>query len=303
MDDAYKKEEMANDELAKFLDEIETDDNSYSESLEESIRKIQYEEMLQNDMLPEEMMSDKAWSNTVRAERNEDGSFKRDSAGRVIYNLKQITYTDKKAEWDHAKAMWDKARKARKLETKQRKLEIQKEALNSQFINIYSDLTVEHKKLLIELLTKEYSRLMEKSEKYINKRVEALLKPYIPFVLKRCKAMFPESMIKNPGFMYIASKEYGEGKMIWVTPDLPYYFSQGTEMQVLRENEAQYLFAIDKAVVQFHNSRETLAKRELQYAVRLKDVKTFYSLVKKNPFWYDLLVQELWRRANNKKRG
>lgn len=298
MESSEYKKEITTDELSKFIDEIENDDSSYSESMEESIRRIQYEEMLHGDMLPEEMMDDRAWSNTVRAERNEDGSFKRDETGKVIYKYKQITYTDKKAEWDHAKAMWDKARREKKIETKQRKLEIQKEALNSTFINIYEQLTVEHKKLLIELLTSEYARLMEKSEKFINKRITMLLKPYIPFVLKRCNTMFPESMIKNPGFMYIASKEYGEGKMIWVTPDLPYYFTQGTEMQVLRENEEKYLFAIDKAVVQFHNSRDTLAKRELYYAVRLKDIKTFYQLVKKNPFWYDTLVQELWQRAN-----
>lgn len=298
--DEITPKEMTSDELASFIDEIENDDMEYSDAMKESIRRLQQEEIMQNDLLPEEMMTDKAWSNTVRAERNEDGSFKRDAAGRVIYTLKQITYTEKKAEWDHAKAMWDAARKAKQLEIKQRKLEIQKEAINSQFINIYSKLENEHKKLLIKLLTKEYSSIMERCEKYINKRIEKLLKPYIPHMLKVCKARFPESMVKNPGFMYVASKEYGEGKMIWVKPDIPYYFSQGTELEILRENESKFLYAIDKSVVQFHNSRDALAKRELQYAIRLKDVTTFYQLVKKNPFWYDTLIQELKRQADEK---
>ena len=296
-DEKFNKDELPTDELANFLNEIEDDDQEYSESLEESIRRIQEEEILQNGLLPEEMMDDKAWGNSVRAERNEEGSFKRDAAGRVVYSMRPVTYTEKRAEWNHAKAVWDEARKNKLLQIKQRKLEIQKEAINSTFINIYSKLENEHKKLLIELLTQEYSKIMVRSEKYINKRIEALLKPYIPFALRNCKARYPESMIQNPGFMYVASEEYGEGKMIWVKPNLPYYFTQGTEMQVLRENEAKFLYAIDKTVVQFHNSRDTLAKRELQYAMQLKDVKTFYQLVQKNPFWYDTLIQELRKRA------
>ena len=40
---------LSNEELAKFVDEIENDDQDYDESVAESIRRIQYEEMLQND--------------------------------------------------------------------------------------------------------------------------------------------------------------------------------------------------------------------------------------------------------------
>ena len=298
--DGFSKDELSSDELAKFLNEVEDDDQEYSESLEESIRRIQDEEILQNGLLPEEMMEDRAWGNSVRAERNADGTFKRDAAGRVVYSMRPVTYTEKRAEWDHAKAIWDEAKKSKRLEMKQRKLEIQREALNSNFINIYSKLENEHKRLLIELLTQEYSKIMIRSEKFINKRIEALLKPYIPPILKMCKARFPDAMIQNPGFMYVASKEYGEGKMIWVTPNIPYYFTQGTEMQVLRENEEKFLYTIDKTVVQFHNSRETLAKREMQYAMKLRYVTTFYELVQKNPFWYDTLAQELRKRAENK---
>lgn len=100
--------------------------------------------------------------------------------------------------------------------------------------------------------------------------------------------------------LYIASEEYGEGKSIWVTPKLPYYFTQGTELGILKENEAFYLFKIDKAVVQFHTAKDMLSKRELQYAVKLRDIRTFYQLANKMPFWYDTLVQELKRQADEK---
>lgn len=297
--EGFSKDELSSDELAKFLNEVEDDDQEYSESLEESIRRIQDEEILQNGLLPEEMMDDKAWGNSVRAERNADGTYKRDAAGRVVYSMRPVTYSEKREEWNHAKAVWDEAKKNKRLEMKQRKLEIQREAINSTFINIYSKMSNDNKRLLIELLTQEYSKIMIRSEKFINKRIEALLKPYIPHILKMCKARFPEAMIQNPGFMYVASKEYGEGKMIWVTPNIPYYFAQGTEMQVLRENEEKFLYAIDKAVVQFHKSRETLAEREMRYAMKLRSVTTFYELVQKNPFWYDTLIQELRKRAEN----
>ena len=292
-----KNSTLPSNKLAEFLYEIENENCEHSEDLKESIRRIQREEIIQNGLLPEETMDDRAWGNTSRAERNEDGTFKRDSNGKVIYNIYPVTYTEKKAEWDHYKKCATEARRAKSIELKRRKLEIQKEALNSTFINIYAPFENEHKRLLIELLTEDYSRIMHKCEAFINKRIEKLLSPYIPQTLKVCKARFPDSMKENPGFMYIASKEYGEGKMIWVKPNLPYYFAQGTELQVLKENEADYLYTIDKSVVQFHNSRDMLAKRETQYAIKLKPIKTYFQLVQKNPLWYDKLAQELKRRA------
>lgn len=292
------KDTITDKDFQALLKEIETDDAEYSTNMADSIRRLQYEEMMQNELSPEEMMDDKAWSNTVRARRDDKGEFVRDAAGRVIYDFKTITYEEKKKEWDHAVKVWNQAKKNRAAETRLRKLEIQREAINSTFISIYSELTNDHKKLLIELLTAEYKAIMDRSEKFINKRIQKLLGSYIPYTLKRCKALYPESMVKNPGFMYIASKEYGEGKMIWVTPDLPYYFTQGTELQILRENEAKYLFAVDKAVLQFNENKDTLSKRELQYAMKLKNLNTFYELVNKNPFWYDTLIQELKRRVD-----
>lgn len=294
---------LSNEELAKFVDEIENDDQDYDESVAESIRRIQYEEMLQNDLLPEEMMNDRAWGYTRRAQRDENNEIKRDESGKPLIEFKPVTYTEKRAEWDHTVSVWKKARENKRLEIKRRKLEIQKEALNSEFINIYSKLEVEHKKLLIKLLTDEYSKVMVRSEAFINRRVEALLKNYIPVSLRRCFAQYREAFIVNPGFLYIASKEYGEGKSIWVTPKLPYYFTQGTELGILKENEAFYLFKIDKAVVQFHTAKDMLSKRELQYAVKLRDIRAFYQLANKMPFWYDTLVQELKRQADEKQNG
>jgi len=293
-----KDDTLSSDELIKFMNEIEDEDSEYSESIKESIRKLQFQELMQDDLLPEEIMVDRAWGNTVRGERNEDGSFVRDENNRVVYNMKPVTYTDKKAEWDHAKACWDEARKRKKLELKRRKLEIQREALRSEVVGIYSKIDDKYKTFLIESLTSEYSNIMMRSEKYVNKRIEQLLKAYIPQTLKSCKTRYPEAFIENPGFMYVASKEYGEGKMLWVKPNLPYYFTQGTELQILRENEAKFLFNIDKSVLQFHYNRDMLAKREMHYAVMLKDIKTYYNLVQKNPFWYDIIINEIKRQAD-----
>ena len=133
---------LSNEELAKFVDEIENDDQDYDESVAESIRRIQYEEMLQNDLLPEEMMNDRAWGYTRRAQRDENNEIKRDESGKPLIEFKPVTYTEKRAEWDHTVSVWKKARENKRLEIKRRKLEIQKEALNSEFINIYSKLEV-----------------------------------------------------------------------------------------------------------------------------------------------------------------
>lgn len=290
--------ELSNEELAQFIDEIENDDSEYEESMEDSIRRIQFEEMVNDDITPEEMMNDKAWGDQCIPVKDENGKFVRNEKGRIVMKREQWAYTDLKERWYNCSLKAVEARRNKSQEIKLRKLEIRREAINSQFIKIYDPLTNEYKKELISILTAEYKRMADKTENYINKRITKLLRFYIPFALKWAYNRWPESFIKHPGFMYMASKEYGESKRMWVKPDIPYYFTQGHEIEVLIENEYKSLYAIDKAVVQYHFNKEMLAKREIYYAIRLKDMKTFYNLVMKNPFWYDTLVQHLKNKCD-----
>jgi len=290
----YKKKELSTEEMRKFLDELDNDDADLIEAhLEvESGKSGNVFEEETEGFTPEEMMDDQAWGN--------QRVMKRDENGKPIWDLDKALYTDLYAKLLNRNAKWKEAKDEKKRQAKLRRIEIQREAMKSKAIDIYDTISKNELKQLIALLTKDYVALMDKCKKYIDKRLAQLLKPYIPLVLKQCKGRFPDSMIEHPGFVYVASNEYGKGILMWVNPDIPYYFAQGTEMELLREHEAKFMFAIDKAVVQYDYNKKLLSEKEVKFAVRLRSCNTFYDLVKINPFWYDILVQYLVKNGRIK---
>lgn len=183
-------------------------------------------------------------------------------------------------------------------EKKSRKKEIINEAINSTFIDLNSPLTVEHKKLLISLLTQNYTECMKRHESYINNTVEKLLRMFIPRDLLNSWAKYKDTMVPSPGFMYEASKEYGQGLTFKITIDLPMYFKEEACMNILREHFSRQLPVLDKAVAFFHKHKEMRTKQEVKYAQALTKIGTFFQLVKHNAFWYEKLVNELKKQQN-----
>lgn len=184
------------------------------------------------------------------------------------------------------------------IERKQREREIVQEAINSTFIDLNAQLSVAHKKLLISLLTESYTYNMMRHESYINKRITEMLKLIIPSDLLNAYKLYRESVVPLVGFTYKASKEYGQGLQFKVTLDLPFYFHPDDIQNILQEHWPERLTSVDKAIAFFHKHKDTRTKREVSIAQQLTRVSTFYQLVKKNPFWYDTLVQELKRQAD-----
>lgn len=290
---------LSESELSDLLSEI-TKENDLSnegfESEEERIRYLQMQEMLEDDLTEDEMKTDKAWSYALKPMIGENGRYLRTKYGGIYRKTTPVTMTEKLEQNKIRTAASVVANKEKARLRRLRILEIQRDAINSEFLPVYSEFTRENKTLLIELLTAEAYRIMVRSEKFVNKRLEELLLPLIPTSIRRCAAYYPESIKFSPGFLYKASEEYGEGKHLWVTPKMPYYFSQGTEMDILRENNEDALYKIDKAVATFHRCKNELADKEFRYALRIKDLKTYYQLVKHNPMWYDKLKEELLKR-------
>lgn len=176
---------------------------------------------------------------------------------------------------------------------KRRKQEIVNDAINSTFIDLNSTLTVEHKKLLISILTEQYTTCMKKHESYINSTVEKLLRMFMPRDILNAWAKYKDTMIPSPGFTYEASKEYGQGLTFKVTLDLPMYFKQDTCMGILKEHFSYQLPVIDKAVAFFYKHKDMRTKQEVKFAQKLAKIGTFFQLVKSNPFWYEKLVNKL----------
>lgn len=193
------------------------------------------------------------------------------------------------------------SRKERAAERKQREKEIIQEAINSTFIDLYAPLDVQNKKLLISLLTKTYTDNMIKNETYINRRISEMLKLIIPRDLQNAYSLYKESIIPAVGFMYNASKEFGGGLQFKVTLDLPFYFHPADIQRILVEQWPERLISVDKSIVSFYKNKDIRTKREVALAQQLTKISTFFQLVKKNPFWYDTLVQELKKQADEHK--
>lgn len=188
------------------------------------------------------------------------------------------------------KTLKDKAEKL-----KFEKIQIQREAFNQNIVDMSALIEKEHIKLLIVLLTKKHTYLADRYFSLINKRIATILMSFIPNRLRICAAHYPNSIRMCPGFMYKASKEYGQGLTLWVTPNVPYYFEQGTEQEVLQKSHPSFLYTIDKFIGLYYYHLTQRQDKELKYASAIvqKKVETYMDLLKLNPFWFKLLREEL----------
>ena len=168
-------------------------------------------------------------------------------------------------------------------------------AFDQKLLPLGDVIPVEHKRLVIELLTKPLRLLIVKYEQYINNRITKLLAPAIPAPVKLAAIKWPWIFIQNPGFLYKTSPHFGEVKTFWVNPKLPYFFKQGTEQVILEERDASlspyFLDCVDRAIHRWYSAREKLAEREVYFASKMINIKgnTYYHLLMLNPFWFEKL--------------
>lgn len=277
---------MTNEEINEFLAELEAEDPGCTNLSKENIAKIQEQEAeeLEGCIPGEDITTDKAWGWAKKQEITEV-DVKHFTPALKSHAMYTAQLASKKAAEKRIEAKADKNR---------RKHEIVEEALNSKLIDLNSPISVEHKKLLIKLLTNQYTVLMEKQDKYINTNIERVLKRAIPNDLMNMYIKYPDLVTPFVGFDYVASKEYGEGLTFKVTPKIPHYFQPEDCNRIVREllPEAN-IISLDKAVAYFYKYKSTRAKQEIKTAEALAVLKTYYDLVKKNPFWYDTLAQEI----------
>ena len=78
-------------------------------------------------------------------------------------------------------------------------------AFDQKLLPLSDVIPVEHKRLVIELLTKPLRLLIVKYEQYINNRITKLLAPAIPAPVKLAAIKWPWIFIQNPGFLYKTS--------------------------------------------------------------------------------------------------
>lgn len=184
----------------------------------------------------------------------------------------------------------------------QEKIEITRMAFDQKKVNLSDSLTRWDKMALVEELTKKLRNLIRKYDEYINSRITRLLAPLIPAPIKVAKLKWPWTFVANPGFLYKTHKEVtGEIYTYWVTPNVPYYFKQGTEQQILEERDTElskyFLESVDRAIMRRYEACNKLSAREVMYASRFASntikLITYGDLLNYNPFWFKLLYDRI----------
>ena len=283
MEEIEKYGDLSDEELYKLLSEIEDCDDSIEESQAEADDKIREEEE-QAELIesPENI--------EIESYYGED-AWRKISGAPIIYSPEVKT----KLSRNVSDAMRQKSQKL-----KEDRVLIQREAFNQNFISLNDIIGSYNFQLLISILTKEHTRMVDKYSEYINHRLAIILNPLIPRKLRVCKMLYPESVRVSPGFLYRASEEYGQGKTFWAMPNVPYYFEQNTEQGVIAAARPELLNKIDKAVASLYYHKEQREKKEIKYGSKLieKNVNSYFELLKVNPFWFKTLYDELKRRED-----
>lgn len=284
MEDIKQYGDLTEKELFEFLDEIKSDDEDIQEAQSEAIEKITLEE--EHVELSEEEQENRE----IEARYGD----KMPWTGVGWNNCNGVRLFGPEGQRRAAMANIE-ARKKKSQRLKEDRIRIQREAFRQEYIRLSDPIGNERIKLLVSSLVKEHTRMVDKYSAYINKRLATLINPFIPRRLRICKSLYPDSIRISPGFLYKASEEYGAGLTFWAMPDIPYYFAQNTEQKVLMEHKSLFLVNVDQSIKFYHEHLRKRADKELKYAslIYQKGVYSYFDLLRLNPFWYEVLYNDL----------
>lgn len=271
--------DLTEKELYEFLNEIKEGDEDIEEAQNEADEKIALEEeqaILRET--PENAEIEAYYGNDAWRKLKKDVTFLHGSEGQRRASLALAKVNRQKSQ-----------------RLKEDRIRIQRQAFNQDNIRLSDPIGNDNIKILVSLLVKEHTRMVDKYAALINRRLALLLSPLIPRRLRICKALYPDSVKISPGFLYIASQEFGKGLTFWAMPNIPYYFEQNTEKKIIQKHKPEFLTALDKFVSLYHEHKTKRTKKELKYASLIvqKGIYTYFDLLKLNPFWFEILYNHL----------
>lgn len=303
-----QKEQAEYQEYANLLQEISSEDEELAKAEISTVSSIEDDKLdyESNELLEELKDNPNSWFNKSTWIVDKKGQFvRRDDGELFTIGTDIVSISDNPVlvdtELTEAEKKQNRIKKLAegaanyKHNKDLHKIQINRMAFDQKILPLNDKIPVEHKRLIIELLTKPLRLLIVKYEQYINSRITKLLAPAIPAPVKLAAVKWPWIFIPNPGFLYKTSSHFGEPKTFWVTPKLPYYFKQGTEQTVLEERDASlspyFLDCVDRAILRWYSTRDKLAEREVYYASKMINIKgdTYYHLLNLNPFWFEKL--------------
>lgn len=170
------------------------------------------------------------------------------------------------------------------------------EALNQNYLDLSSFLSVSDKKTLIELLVKGYTDNMIRHKGIIESVFNKFFKKLIPLPLLNAWQKYPESVVPFPGFMYTCTKEYGNEQQYWVTLNLPMYFRPEVCEKLFKDKCQDKVMKVEKSINQYFYHKKLRAETEIKYAKTLIGISTYFQLLKQKPYWYYLLITYLKKK-------
>ena len=180
------------------------------------------------------------------------------------------------------------------VKVREEKKRIKHAALNQDLLPLHRLIADEEMQKLVELITGPSTQFVERQAAYINRRFAYMLRPYIPAILRNCYKRFPQCVKEHPGFLY---KTFSQDEVLsfWATPKIPAFFELGDETPLLMEQKADMLQVTDIAIYKYHTGIMNRNKQETRIAYKLtaNRVRTFFDLVRINPFWFNLIFKHL----------
>lgn len=197
-----------------------------------------------------------------------------------------------------AKAEEEKALAMQKYYAKNKELKrkFANKALTQTDIDLNMVVPDKEMQLLISLLTQDYAKRRDRYLHYVHKSISRLLFAKMPRCVKNAFRYYPQTIRRCPGFMYQATEENGKGLKLWVTPDIPYFFSQGSEMDILLINFGDAIPYIDRAVARYYACEARRVQKEVYFGSRLLTKMphgTYMDLVKENAIWFNRLYEAI----------
>lgn len=309
-DDTQAINDLGYTELIDFLEEIDTEDTNLADSEISTVEFIENnrdEEDGENSLADSLMHDEVDWFNKTNWEIDADGNFvkrekalgiKEESDSSAIEPHTE-TEEERQARIRASIEAWQNGFRRYYHNKELRKIEINRMAFDQNILPLSETVSNEHKRLLIETLTEPIRKLIRTYEDYINMRITKLLLPAIPSPLKLANIKWPWTFIQNPGFIYKTHPKFGKVISFYANPKIPYYFKQGSEQSILEERDAAlthfYLDRVDRTVHKWNDAKESLADKEVRYAMKLVYMKgnTYYHLLVLNPFWFETLYKKV----------
>ena len=183
------------------------------------------------------------------------------------------------------------------------KIKIQRLAVSQSLIKLSDQIPNYDLQALTRIVAEKQVTIAERAQASANKRLKRLLNSLIPIPIRRLYNTYPWVVKRCPGFVYdtvYTGRTVGSGRgkdmnghriLFWATPNVPYFFRQGTEQNILLKYRPEMIYLVDNAVNMYYKYQNAQEAKALGVATRIikNNVKTYFDLLMYNPRWFELL--------------